>query len=136
MENQTAEVVAAAPFDIAQFEAVDTAWLTVQNKQDDGPLLLNGKPVRIEVRSPGTREALEAQHREEQATQNKTFAALRGKPAKETIEEKIKARAQKLAAVTARTENFPMSPLEIYLNPKLGYITDQVAKFHGDWANF
>lgn len=121
---------------LADLEARDTAWLEVQNKQDDGPLLFNGKPVRIEVRSPGTREALSAQHKLEQAQTAKTFAAMRGKPIKESVDDKISASAEKLAAVTASIDGLPVSPIELYKNPRLGYIAEQVAKFHGDWANF
>lgn len=121
---------------LADLEARDTAWLEVQNKKDDGPLLFNGKPVRIEVRSPGTREALSAQHKIEQAQTAKTFAGIRGKQVKESVEDKISQSAEKLAAVTAQIEGLPVSPIDLYKNPKFGYITEQVAKFHGDWANF
>lgn len=121
---------------LGDLEASDTAWLEVQNKKDDGPLMFSGQPVRIQVRSPGTREALSAQHKQEQAQTAKTFAAMRGKPTKETVDDKIKVGAEKLAAVTAQIENLPVSPVELYGNPKLGYIAEQVAKFHGDWGNF
>lgn len=131
MDNQT-----AAAFNVADFEARDTAWLEVQNKKDDGPLLVDGRPVRIEVRSPGTKEAMNAQHKIDTATHTRTFAAMRGKASKETVESKIEQSADKLTAITAQIENFPVSPKDLYSNPKLGFITEQVAKFHGDWANF
>ncbi|MFC0131778.1 hypothetical protein CR105_26460 [Massilia eurypsychrophila] len=126
----------AAAFNLADFEATDTAWLEVQSKKDDGPLLFNGLPVRIEVRSPGTKEAMNAQHIIDTATTTRTYAAMRGKVSKETVEGNIAQRASKLIAVTTQIENFPVSPKDLYANPKLGYIIDQVAKFHGDWANF
>ena len=125
-----------AVFNIADFEARDTSWLEVENKKGDGPLLFNGAPVRIEVRSPGTKDAMSAQHKLETANSAKTFAALRGKAVKETVEGNIAQRADKLEAVTGQIENFPVSARDLYANPKLGYITEQVAKFHGDWANF
>lgn len=121
---------------LGDLEANDTAWLEVQNKKKDGPLLFNGLPVRIEVRSPGTREALNIQHKQEQARTAATFAAMRGKPVKETVDGKISQGAEKLAAVTAQIENLPFSPMDVYGNPKLGYISEQVAEFHGDWGNF
>ena len=126
----------AATSTLADLEARDTAWLEVQNKQDDGPLLFNGQPVRIEVRSPGTREALNAQHKQDQARKTATYAAMRGKHVKETVDGNITQGAEKLAAITAQIEGLPISPLDLYSNPKLGYITEQVAKVHGDWANF
>jgi len=125
-----------AAMNLADLEARDTAWLDVQNKQDDGPLIFNGKPVRIEVRSPGTREALNAQHKQELAANAKTFAGIRGKQVKETVDDKIKTHASKLVAITAQIDGLPLTPEELYSNPKLGYITEQVSKFHGDWANF
>lgn len=123
-------------FDITQFEARDTAFLEVQNIKDDGPLMYNGAPVRIEIRSPGTKEALNAKHKSEVANNAKTFAAMRGKATKETAEDQVKQRAELLAAVTASVENFPLAPLELYSNPKLGWITAQVDKYAADWANF
>lgn len=132
MENQ----INAAVFNVTDFEARDTAWLEVQNKKDDGPLLFNGLPVRIEVRSPGTKEAMDAQHRIDTAATIKTYAAMRGKHAKETVEGNIAQRTEKLSAVTTQIENFPVSAKDLYSNPKLGYITEQVVKFHSGWENF
>ena len=132
-ENNNAMPVA---FNITDFEASDTAWLEVQTKKEDGPLLFNGQPVRILLRSPGTKEAMAAQHKVELANTNRMYAAMRNKQVNETMEGKIEAAANKLIAVTAQIENFPISPKDLYSNPKLGYITEQVTKFHGDWANF
>lgn len=125
-----------AAFNLADFEATDTAWLELENKKGDGPLLFNGKPVRAEIRSPGTREALNAQHKQEQSQTAKTFAAMRGKPTKESVDDKIAQGAEKLAAITVQFENFPVSPKDAFSNPRLGYISEQIAKFHGDWGNF
>ena len=129
-------LTAASAFSLADFEARDTAWLEIQNIKGDGPLLVNGQPVRFEIRSPGTSEALNAQHKIDTAASAKAFAAVRGKAVKDTVESKFSERAGKLSAVTARIENFPVSPLELYSNPKLGWITEQVSQFHADWANF
>ena len=125
-----------AAFNIADFEARDTAVLEIQNIKGDGPLLVGGLPVTVEIRSPGTREAVSAQHKIETAATAKTFAAMRGKQVKETADGKFAEKADKLAAITVRIENFPVAPHELYSNPKLGWITQQVAEFHADWANF
>lgn len=131
------EITNAPAFNIADFEASDTAWLEVQNKKGDGPLLgAGGLAVRIEVRSPGTKEALNAQHKVETANSARAFAGMRGKVVKETVDGNIAQRAEKLAAVTGQVENFPISPKDLYSNPKLGFITEQVTAFHADWANF
>ena len=129
-------VATPAVFNVGDFEASDTSWLEVQNKKDDGPLLFNGAPVRILVRSPGTKEAISAQHRIDLAGTNRMYAAMRGKQVNETVESKAETAASKLLAVTVEIQNFPISPKELYANPKLGYITEQVTKYHGDWANF
>jgi hypothetical protein len=134
--NAAVFTTTAAVFNLADFEARDTAMLEIQNKKGDGPLLVNGQPVYVEVRSPGTREAQNAQHKIETSATAKTFAAMRGKPIKETVESKMDEKTSKLLAVTVRFENFPASPQEVYNNPKLGWITQQVVEFHGDWANF
>lgn len=131
MDNQN-----TAFFNITDFEAKDTAWLEVQNIKDDGPLLVNGAPVRIELSSPGTREYLGAQHKAATANDAKTFAALRNKPVKETVESRIEDAAAKPVACTRTIENFPITARELYTNPKLGWITSQVTKFIEDWANF
>jgi hypothetical protein len=126
----------AATFNLSDFEARDTAILEIQNIKGDGPLLVNGQPVRVEIRSPGTREAQLAQHKLETAATTKTFAAMRGKQVKETVESKNGEKADKLAAVTVRIENFPVAPHDLYSNPKLGWFTAQVAEFHASWENF
>lgn len=131
MDNQNTAV-----FNITDFEAKDTAWLEVQNIKDDGPLLVNGAPVRIELSSPGTREYLGAQHKAATANDAKTFAALRNKPVKETVESRIEDAAAKPIACTRTIENFPIAARDLYTNPKLGWITSQVTKFIEDWANF
>lgn len=131
MDNQNTAV-----FNITDFEAKDTAWLDVQNIKDDGPLLVNGSPVRIELSSPGTREYLGAQHKAATANDAKTFAALRNKPVKETVESRIEDAAAKPIACTRTIENFPIAARDLYTNPKLGWITSQVTKFIEDWANF
>lgn len=125
-----------AAFNLADFEARDTAVLEIQNIKGDGPLLVGGQPVRIEIRSPGTREATLAQHKIEQAATAKTYAAMRGKATKETVESRQDEMVGKLLAVTVGIENFPVAPQELYSNPKMGWLTRQVVEFHNDWANF
>lgn len=122
-------------FDITAFEAADTAVLEVTDRKGE-PLLHQGQPVTIDLCSPGSREYLRATHKMATAQQANTFAALRGKPVKETVEGNIDKQAEKLAACTRSVNNFPVPAFEIYSNPKLGYITNQVAKFIEDWANF
>lgn len=127
--------IQSSVFNVADFEAADTAILEVTDRKGD-PLLYNGQPVTIELYSPGSSEYLRATHKVATAQQTATFAAIRGKPIKETVEGNIHKQAEKLAACTADVRNFPVAAFDIYANPKLGYITNQVAKFIEDWANF
>lgn len=122
-------------FNVAEFEAAETAVLEVTDRKGD-PLLYAGQPVTIELYSPGSSQYLRATHKIATAQQTATFAAIRGKPIKETVEGNIHKQAEKLAACTASVRNFPVPAFDIYANPKLGYITNQVAKFIEDWANF
>ena len=125
-------------FNLADFEASDTAVLDVQNKKDDGPLLVNGQPVQIVLHSPGSADYIRAEAKANQAVQARTFAALRGKAVKSTPEEDRQKNAEKLAACTVELRNFPVEggALAVYNNPKLGYITAQVDRFLSDWGNF
>lgn len=131
----TTEQTPLAAFNLADFEAADTAVLEVTDRKGE-PLLYNGQPVTIELYSPGSSEYLRASHKAATAQQTATFAALRGKPLKESAEGAIHKQAEKLAACTAGVRNFPVSAFDIYANPRLGYITQQVAKFIEDWSNF
>jgi hypothetical protein len=127
--------MATKDFDISQFETVDTATLTVQNPKGD-ELLVNGSPVTINLYGPGSKQFVNAKYKLDNAVQTRSIALLRGKGSKNAAEETRQQQAEFYAAVTASIDNFPVNPLDLYLNPKLNYITDQVEKFLGDTENF
>lgn len=124
-------------FDLAAFEAVEIGVLDVLNPKDE-PLLHNGQPVRIHLYGPGSAQHVRAQAKADAAAQQRTFAALRGKVNKTAVDDQREDTIVKLAACTARLENFPIpgGAEALYRNPKLGYITAQVTKFLDDWGNF
>ena len=124
-------------FDLSEFEVRDTATLDVQGV-DQEPMLYRGQPVRITVHGPGSAAYVRAESRAAQASQARALAVLRGKAGKSDLDEQRQQTAEKLAAVTAGIENFPIpgGALALYANPKLGYITAQVERFLADWANF
>ena len=124
-------------FDLSAFEVAETATLDVLGL-DQEPLLHRGQPVRITVHGPGSAAYVRAESRAAQASQTRALAALRGKAGKTDLDEQRQQTAEKLAAVTAGIENFPIpgGALALYANPKLGYITTQVERFLADWANF
>lgn len=123
-------------FDLSAFEASDTAVLEVLNQKEEPLLGAGGLPVTIELYGPGSTQYAKAQARIDSASQTRAFAAIRGKTLKDGPDEARKLQAEKLAACTARINNFPVAPLDLYSNPKLGYITHQVAKFVEDWSAF
>lgn len=135
MNDQTTQ--ADADFDLSAFEVSDTAVVDIIGL-DQEPLLRHGQPVRITVYGPGSAAYVRAEGRAAQASQARALAALRGKAGKQDLEEQRQQQAEKLAAVTVGIENFPIpgGALALYANPKLGYITNQVARFLEDWANF
>lgn len=132
-------LAASAPsdFDLAAFEVCDVGILDVLNPKDE-PLLHKGQPVRIHLYGPGSAQYQRAQAKADAASQQRTFAALRGKVNKTAVDEQREDTIVKLAACTARLENFPIEggAEALYRNQRLGYITAQVTKFLDDWGNF
>lgn len=127
-------------FSVALFEAADTAILDVLDQRGE-PLLFNGEPVRIEMYGPGSEQAAAAQAKVDQASQTMAFTAMMaaGKGKKtDTTEETRRLNIEKLVACTKTLINFPIpgGPKALYENRALGYITKQVERFQGDWANF
>lgn len=125
----------AGAFELAQFEAADTALMDVLLPNGQ-PMMYNGQPVQIELYGPGSEQDFKAQVEIDRTNSERMMQTLRGKTAKDEVAERRAAQIKKLAAVTKEVRNFPVSAAEIYGNTKLGYITNQVLKFQGDWANF
>ena len=123
------------PNPLAALEAQDTAQLTVQTPAGDA-LQINGSPLVLTLYGPGSAEYQRAQARIDQAVQARTFAALRGKAQKDDPAELRRLRAEKLAACTAACSVPGVDPIDLYNNPRLGYIAAQAEKFVEDWANF
>lgn len=122
-------------FDISQLELADTATLEVK-RPDGEDLLVNGDPVTITLYGSGSKQHVAAKHKLDNATQVKSIALIRGKVQKNLAEENLQMQAEFLAACTVSIQNLPIAPIDLYKNPKLSYITDQVSKFLGDAENF
>lgn len=133
--------------DITDFEVEETGYLHFTNanddlmylKDDDGENDLT-KPIGGYFFGPGSKEYAKAQT----VNSNKIVARVKKKGnVDQTPEQKAKEDAEFLVLVTDRFENLTLGDLSgaelqkaVYLNPKLGFIKDQVAKHTGDWANF
>lgn len=122
-------------FDLSKFETVDTAKLTVQNPKGGDLLGEFGLPVVINLYGMGSKQYVNAKYKLDNANQVRSIAMLRNNKTPNP-EEVAKSEAEFLAAVTQSIENFPVDPLALYSNPKLGYIKSQVDKFVGDTENF
>ena len=122
-------------FDLSKYETVDTAQLVVQNPKGGDLLGEGGLPVVINLYGMGSKQYVNAKYKLDNANQVRSIAMLRNNKAPNP-EEVAKSEAEFLAAVTQSIENFPVDPLALYSNPKLGYIKSQVDKFVGDTENF
>lgn len=130
----------AAAFSLANLEAAETGLLEVQNQTDTGPLLGNdGKPVTVELYGPGSEAYLRVEDeidRDRQARMMKA-AMKRGGASADSYVNQRGVLVKKLTATTKGfSANFPFTPAEVYGNPRLGWLTAQVARFGDDWANF
>lgn len=125
-------------FDLSKYELEDTSVLIVQNASNDGDLIgADGvNPVKITLYGSGTEQAVAAGHKAQNAMTARMKEGLRGKITKNDSQLSDVEQAQRLAACTASIENFPVDPLALYKNPKLGYIRNQVMRWQGEDANF
>lgn len=128
---------------IATLAVAATAALHL--KSADGEALYDGeKPVRIVVHGPGSR-AYGAVDGRQTARAIKRMNENDGKVTAGTPEERRAETAEDLASVTIAFEGFTYGDGKlqgeelfraVYADPALGFVTKQVTKFIGDWANF
>ena len=125
-------------FDVSAFEIKDAATLSVQNVRGDDELLYDGKPVTIELYSPGSKQGVRALHRAGQQSALRVKNIVNGKISKTAAEDADREQVEKLVGFTAAINNFPIpgGAEALYANPKLGYIRKQVEAFLADEANF
>lgn len=122
-------------FDVSKYETIDLAKFTVQDPKGDDLLGEGDKPVVINLYGMGSKQYVNAKYKFDNANSTRNVAMIRtGKVAK--AEDMNKSKAEFFAAVTHSIENFPIEPVDIYNNPKLSYITEQVDKWLGDTENF
>jgi hypothetical protein len=125
-------------FNASEFELLDTAVLIVQNANGNDDLLVDGKQVKITIYSSGSDQGVKAARKDVLRSQKNTQAIFQGKISPNAGETAEKEQAERLAGLTASIDNFPIEggALALYSNPKLGFITKQVAKFHAEDGNF
>ncbi len=123
---------------VTALEMQDTATLIVQDIYDQTDLMFDGEPLMIELYSSGSDEGVKAAHRVAQNSQVRSMGYVRGKIDKKYGETMDREEVDKLCGHTKRIihKSFPLSPRQLYSNPKLGYITKQVQKFIVEDENF
>ena len=125
--------------DISTLAAKESAVLHLRGA-DDELLFDNGVPVTVTCFGPGSKAYQKAQA----TSQNKLIDRMKRKGnVDQTPDEKL---AQQAEFLTACTESFdgltsgtftgPDLFRAVYSDPEVGFISEQVAKFIGDWSNF
>lgn len=137
-------------FDVSTFQVADTTEITIKHPATGEDFLVNTAedgqpavmaPMVVVAYGPGSKQFKAAQAVSRQ-TYQKTFH--RGK-SKETPEQEGARTAAFLSAVTTEFRHFdyqkmPSTEREAfracYLDPKMGWLTEQVNEALGDWGNF
>ena len=125
-------------FDVSKYELEDTAVLTLKTARGDDDLIGEDgvSPVTIEVYSPGSPQGVKALHKSGRATQLRVYRSMRGEFDPKDAENADRESAEKLVAFTKAVNNFPLTPAQIYGNPRLCYINRQLEDFINKLGNF
>jgi hypothetical protein len=128
--------------DIKQFAVNPTARLHLRDASDE---LMYADPektkaIAVVLYGPGSRQYAKAQSQQN----NRMLDKLKRKgKSDQTPEQKQEEQATFLAACTQGFENLAYDDLEgdslakaVYGDVSIGFISDQVGKFLGDWGNF
>ena len=128
-------------FDISTLSATETFDVEIMHPGTGEPLIGdNGKPVSVTVYGPGTKPFGTAKA----AASTKSVERLRKRgKVSITAEEELASTASFLGACTVSFNNFDYKGMEgadgfraCYADPGMGWLTEQVNREMGDWANF
>lgn len=124
-------------FDINALEIQDSGKYHVTDAKGD-PQYEGDKPITITLASPGTKKAVKASFKRDENRSARVLGSMAGKTSKRTEVDEMKERAEFLADITESLDGFdyPGGARALYMNPKLGHITDGVEKFFNDRGNF
>lgn len=125
---------------IKNFAVSETARLPLRDSADSPMYAENGSEMAVTVYGPGSKQYAAAQTKQSNRLMNRLRS---GKKVDQSPEDKLKEQAEFLADITHSFENVDLDGLTgralamaIYTDQSLGFVSDQVAKFTGDWANF
>lgn len=130
-------------FDITQTRVEDQAKVELTDANDTPLLGEDQKQLSITVFGPGSKEFERAAAKR----QNRLIDRLKRKGKSDMSPEEQRAeQAEFLSSVTVSFNGFGYPPAgeqtgkalfrALYMDPSLGFITDQVQRFVGDWGNF
>lgn len=145
MNDQDQSIAAAgiqtAPgevFDIASMAVNETGIVDLETATGD-PLIINGVQASVTVFSPGTKNYQRATAKRNRSV----IESVRKGSKKMKDEDQRNVDATFLADCTASFNGFKYKDYtgydqyrEAYLDPKIGFIAEQVQRALGDWANF
>lgn len=126
----------AGGFDLSALELQDFGTLRVMNAAGDGPLLVNGVQVEIDLWGPGSQQAVDAERSAGLKLARRGKEMARRGPNEKDAEKFEEFTVDKLVARTKEIRNLPLAPRALYENHKLNYITKQVMKWMDEDANF
>lgn len=126
--------------DLANLVAVDTLDIEINDPRTGEPLVLeDGSVASVTVHSPGSKEFAAAKSE----ASNRAIKRLRSKGKTDTTpEEDLAATANFLTRITISFNGLRFGDADgkemfrsVYMNPGLGWLTDQVNTGAGDWGN-
>lgn len=127
-------------FDISTLSVNETKEIQLRHPATDELLMNDGKVMSITVHGPGSKVFAKARS----VAENKAVDRIKKKGnTDQTPEQKQENAAEFLAACTVSLNNFDYKGgadaaaiKAMYLDRKIGFISEQVDKEMGDWANF
>ncbi len=131
-------------FNLQQLAINGTAEMPVCDAAGDPQFAADDLPITITFYGPGTKQFQRAKHAMEERNNARTLARMQGKTDnKRTAEDKVRERAEFLAAVTVSINNATVgdktghdAALALYSDITLGHIADDADKFLADRGNF
>lgn len=126
-------------FDISTLAVKETATIDLDTATGEPLLDSNGQQLSITVYGPGSRQFQKAQSARNRAIMD--YVRKGGKKMKDDEQRSLD--AEFLAACTASFNGFGYKDLvgyemfkSAYLDPGIGFISEQINKAIGDWSNF
>ena len=126
--------------DIRKFSVSPSARLVLRDASDEVMLTDDGKEIAVNLFGPGSKQFAKAQAQQQARLVKRMSTKGKGEL---SMEEKATESAEFLAACTDSWEHMQYEELAgdalskvVYADRSIGFISDQVARFVNNWANF